>query len=126
MAIIMPKQTTPAAEDGYIKLFLNSLGHLSSIDESGYIRTYAEGDRLETINFTDTGDYRHLTSEEYLLKSISLAHSPIPETVIFKIAGCLDQPGFYVEENFIKWDNMGLDGFLDMTDLFQISYSYYS
>jgi hypothetical protein len=128
MAIIMPKQDVPFAEQGYIKLFLNTEGHLSSIDEIGIIRTYAEGTNIAAIVPTQTEPFRPSLHELYV-KTFELPHTPIPGTVRFTISGCLDQienQGFYLDGNSIKWDNMGLDGFLDETDLIQIFYSYYN
>ena len=128
MAIIMPKQETPFAEQGYIKLFLNSEGHLSSIDEYSVIRTYAEGTNISAVVPTSTEPFRPTLHNLYV-KEFVLDHAPIPGTVRFTMSGCLDQienQGFYVDGNSIRWDNMGLDGFLDETDLIQIFYSYYN
>jgi hypothetical protein len=128
MAIVMPKQEAPYAEQGYVKLFLNPQGNLSSIDENGIIRTYAQGTNIAAIIAAQTESFSP-TSQNILSKKIQLPHSPIPGTVRFTMAGCLDQienQGFYLDGNEIKWDNMGLDGFLDETDLIQIFYSYYN
>jgi len=128
MAIIMPKQETPFAEQGYIKLFLNAEGHLSSIDEVGVVRTYAEGTNVAAVVPTQTEPF-YPSFHDLFVKHIDLPHTPIPGTVRFNIAGCLEQienQGFYLDGNSIWWDNMGLDGFLDQTDLVQIFYSYYN
>lgn len=128
MAIIMPRQEAPYGEQGYIKLFLNPEGHLSSIDEYGVIRTYAEGTNIAAVIATQTEPFRPTLHNLYV-KEIELPHTPIPGTIRFTMAGCLDQienQGFYLDGNSIKWDNMGLDGFLDETDLIQIFYSYYN
>lgn len=128
MAIIMPKQETPFAEQGYIKLFLNAEGHLSSIDEYSIVRTYAEGTNIAAVIPTSTEPFRPTLHDLYVKKFV-LPHNPIPGTIRFTMSGCLDQienQGFYVDGNSIRWDNMGLDGFLDETDLIQIFYSYYN
>jgi len=50
MAVIIPKQTTPSnADAGYVKLYVNSSGNWESIDESGVIKTYAEGVTPEQV-----------------------------------------------------------------------------
>jgi len=128
MAIIMPKQENPSSESGYIKLFLNSEGHLSSIDEDGVIRTYAEGTNVAAVVPTQTEPF-YLSFHDLYVKHIDLEHIPIPGTIRFSIAGCLDQvenQGFYLDGNSIRWDNYGLDGFLDQNDLIQVFYSYYN
>lgn len=128
MAVIMPKQATPsAAESNYIKLFLNETGSLASIDEDGKITIYAKGTRVDTV-FAEKETFT-INNYSIQAKELFLKENPMPNSVRFSVLGCLDQvegEGFYVEGNSIKWDNFGLDGFLDIGDIVQIHYTYYN
>lgn len=124
MAIIVTKEIVDTPKPGYISLFINPDGHLSSKDDQGLVRTFSEG----VISFAATEPF---TMNVYQLaqKSIELAYQPLPGSIKFRIYGCLDQienEGFYVDGKTIRWDNYGLDGFLDQADLIQIFYSYFS
>lgn len=126
----MPKQNTPdyAPESGVVKIFVSNSGNLSSIDEFGVVKNYALGVNVNPVAFGSTA-WIKLTAQQLADKKIQLPTTPLPNSVVFKIDGCLNQlegQGFYIVENFIQWDNYGLDGFLDQTDLIQISYSFYS
>lgn len=127
MAIVMPKQENPIAELGYVKLFLNQDGNLASIDENGIVNVYAKGTRVDTV-FSAMEEF-NITPQLLVNKKITLQNTPMNKSVRLSIPGCLDQienEGFYVDGNDILWDNMGLDGFLDESDVIQVYYSYYN
>lgn len=81
---------------------------------------------LNQVYFVKTGHFT-LSEQQILNKEIELSHTPIVGSVSFNILNGITQLeniDFYLDQNFVRWDNYGLDGFLDETDLIQISYSF--
>lgn len=67
-----------------------------------------------------------LTQQQLSDKNILLPHTPSEGSVNFNLQGLFqfESVDFYLDQNLIRWDNYGLDGFLDENDLIQISYAY--
>lgn len=122
MAIIVTKEYPETPKSGFIRLYISQQNHLSSIDDTGTIRTFSEG-----IVGTYKSEPFNLSNLQLQNKAIEFEHQPIPGSIRFRIKGCLDQiedEGFYVDGKYIRWDNYGLDGFLNQNDLIQIIYNY--
>lgn len=125
MAVIMSKQSNARGwpDPGYMKIYLNSTGNLTSVDEEGNETTYAKS-ILQTYQ-----EPFEMDSSTISQKKVTLTHTPISGSVYLSILGCLDQiegEGYYIDGNEIKWDNHGLDGYLDDTDTIIIRYLYES
>lgn len=67
-----------------------------------------------------------LTQEDIDNKFVTLAQTPlVPEAVILNIDGGIPQINgidFIVQDNKISWKDLGLDGFLEETDVLLIQY----
>lgn len=69
-----------------------------------------------------------LTQENIDNKNIVLSKEPASNDVIFFPEGGIAQRlgiDFSVSLNIISWENKGLDGFLEVDDVVQITYYYY-
>lgn len=78
------------------------------------------------IKFAQTGLIAP-TPQQIIDKKIALNHAPLENSVYFMFSNGilqLENLDFYIDQNFVRWDNMGLDGFIDENDLIQISYAY--
>lgn len=78
------------------------------------------------IKFGNTGAISP-TPQQIADKKIALDFSPLENSVLFIFSNgvCqLESIDFYIDHTFVRWDNMGLDGFIEETDLIKISYAY--
>jgi len=78
------------------------------------------------VKFFNTGLFSP-TAQQILDKKILLSYIPLENSVSFDFSNGISQfenIDFYIDQNFIRWDNLGLDGFIEETDLIQISYAY--
>jgi hypothetical protein len=78
------------------------------------------------VKFFNTGLFSP-TTQQILDKKILLSYIPLENSVSFNFSNGIPQfesIDFYIDQNFIRWDNLGLDGFIEETDLIQISYAY--
>lgn len=96
---------------------------------------YGDGTTIGGVEFTygvkqikfSKKDAFLLSEQNLLNKQIDLDHVPILGSVSFDIISGirqLENIDFYLDQNLVKWDNYGLDGFVDEMDLIQISYAY--